>query len=97
MAIMARDNLQVDQLLRLILTRAKLLFPTLPTYEKPFEGETDDKERPREQRNERRTVDWDNECKQIEQRGPVIDRIPLGRGGPKGQEPDLSLPRIRRQ
>ena len=64
MAIMARDNLQVDKLLKMKPTRAELFYPTLPTYEDAFEG------------NKRRKVDWENECKQIEQRGPMVDRIP---------------------
>ena len=76
MAIMARDNLQVDKLLKLKPTRAELFYPTLPTYEDALEGETEDEERQREQRNERRKVDWENECNQIEQKGPMIDRIP---------------------
>ena len=76
---MARENLQVDKVLRLKSTRAELFFPTLSTYEEPFEGETNDEERQREQRKERRKVNWDNECKQIEQRAPMIDRITLGR------------------
>ena len=76
MAIMARDNLQVDKLLKPKPTRAELFHPTLPTYKDAFDGETEDEERQREQRNERRKVDWENECKQIEQRGPMIDRIP---------------------
>ena len=75
-AIMARDNLQVDKLLKLKPTRAELFYPTLPTYEEAFDGETEEEKRQREQRNERRKVDWENECKQIEQRGPMIDRIP---------------------
>ena len=75
MAIMARDNLQVDKLLKLKPTRAELFYPILPTYEDAL-GETEDEERQREQRNERRKVDWENECKQIEQKGPMIDRIP---------------------
>ena len=70
MAIMARDNLQDDKLLKLKPTRAEL-YPTLPTYENALEGETKDEERQREQRNERRKVDWENECKQIEQKGPI--------------------------
>ena len=57
MAIMARDNLVVDKLLRLKPTRAELFYPTLPTYEDPFEGETEDEEPQREQRNEKRKVD----------------------------------------
>ena len=73
---MARDNLVVDNLLRLKLTRAEFFYPTLPTYEDPFEGETQNEERQKEQKNEKRKVDWENECKQIEFRGPMIDRIP---------------------
>ena len=76
MAIMARDNIVVDKLLKLKPTRAELFYPTLPTYEDPFEGETEDEERQREQRNEKRKVDWENECKQVEYRGPMINRTP---------------------
>ena len=76
MAIMARDNLVVDKLLKLKPTQAELFYPTLPTYEDAFEGETEDEERQREQRNEKRMVDWENECQQIEYRGPTIDRTP---------------------
>ena len=76
MDIMARDNLVVDKLLKLKPTRAELFYPTLPTYEDAFEGETEDEERQREQRNEKRKVDWENECKQVEFRGPMIDRTP---------------------
>ena len=75
MAIMARDNLQVDKLLNLKPSRTELPYPTLPTYEKPFAGETEDEERQRDQRNERRNVFWENEFKQVEQKGPMIDRI----------------------
>ena len=76
MAIMARDNLQVDKLLKLKPTRAELFHPTLPTYEEPLEGETDDDERQREQRNEHRKLNWEIEFEQIEQREPMIDRTP---------------------
>ena len=96
-AIRARDNLQVDQLLRLKPTRAELFYPTLPIYEEQFEGESDDEERQREERIERRKVDWDNECKQTDQKGAHDRQNPLGRGCRKGQEPNMSLPRIRRQ
>ena len=44
MVIMARDKWQVDKLLRLKPTRAKIFYPALPTYEEPFEEETDDEE-----------------------------------------------------
>ena len=85
MAIMARDNLVVDKLLRLKPTRAELFYPTLPTYEDPFEGETEDEERQREQRNEKRKVDWEYECKQIEYKGPLV------RSRPKGQKSCIPL------
>ena len=75
MAIMARDNLQVDKPLKLKPTGTKLHYPPLP-YEEPFDGEKEDEERQRDQRNEKRKVDWENECKQLEQKGPKIDRIP---------------------
>ena len=76
MAIKARDNLQVDKLLKLKPSRTELPYPTLPTYEEPFDGETEEEEREKEQRNERRKVDWENECNQVEQKSPMIDRIP---------------------
>ena len=56
MAIMARDNLVVDKLLKLKPTRAEIFYPNLPTYEDAFEGETEDEERQRE-RNVKRKVD----------------------------------------
>ena len=34
------------------------------------------KKKQRDRRNERRKVDWENECKQLEQNGPMIDRFP---------------------
>ena len=76
-AIMARDNLVVDKLLKLKPSRAELFYTSLPKYEEPFEEETVDEERQREQRNEKGKVDWEKECKQIEHKGPMIDRIPL--------------------
>ena len=76
MATMTRDNVNVDKLLKQKPTRAELNYPNHPAYEEPFEGETDDKKRQRQQQNERREVDWDNECKQTKQRRPMIDRTP---------------------
>ena len=76
MAIMARDSIEVDKLLKLKPQPTDLFYPTLPTYEEEFEGETEDKARNREQRNERRRVDFENECKVIERKGAMVDRIP---------------------
>ena len=32
--------------------------------------------RQREQRNEKRRVEWENDCKIVETKGPTVDRIP---------------------
>ena len=76
MAIMARDNQQVDKLLKLKPSRTELPYPTHPSYKEPFDGETVDEERQRDQRNERRKVDFENECKRLKQNGLMIDRFP---------------------
>ena len=73
---MARDSIEVEKLLKLKPQPTDIFFPTLPTYEEEFEGETEDEERNREQRNERRRVDFENECKVIERKGALVDRIP---------------------
>ena len=59
MAIMARDSIEVDKLLKLKPQPTDLFYPTLPTYEEKFEGETEDEARNKEQRNERRRIPWD--------------------------------------
>ena len=76
MAIVARDIIDVDKLLRLKPQPTDLFYPTLTTYEEEFEGETEDEARQREQRNERRRVDFENECKVIERKGALVDRVP---------------------
>ena len=76
MATMARDNTEVDKLLKLKPQPADLFYPTLPTYEEELEGDTDEEGRQREQRNERRRVDFKKECKVIERKGALVDRIP---------------------
>ena len=74
MAVMAKENLIVDQLLRLKLTNTDLFYPTVPSYEDTIEGANDKETRKRQIRNERRRVDWENECRAIRNRGPMIDR-----------------------
>ena len=61
MAIMARDNIEVVKILKLKPQPIDLFYPTLPTYAEELEGETDEKVRHREQRNERRRVNFQNE------------------------------------
>ena len=55
MAIMTRNNLQVDKILKLKPARTELSYPTLPTYEEPIDGETVDEERQRDQRNKKKS------------------------------------------
>ena len=71
---MAKENMHVDQLLRLKPTPNDLFYPTIPTLEKRVENANEEEERKREKRNERRKVDWVKEIKCIRNRGPMIDR-----------------------
>ena len=75
MAVMAKENMQVEQLLRNKPTLNDLFYPTIPSYEKRKENSNEDKDRKREIRNERRKVDWENDCKHIQNRGPMIDKF----------------------
>ena len=74
LAVMAKENLHVDQLLRLKPTAADLFYPTVPSYEDVIEGTHEEETRKRQIRNERRRVDWENECRAIRNRGPMLDR-----------------------
>ena len=74
MAVMAKKNMHVDLLLRLKPTANDLFYPIMPTLEERIENTSEEENRKREIRNERRKVDWENECKQIRSRGPMIDR-----------------------
>ena len=74
MAVMAKENMHVDQLLRLKPTANDLFYPIMPTFEERIENASEEENGKREIRNERRKVDWENECKQIRSRGPMMDR-----------------------
>ena len=76
LAVMAQHKLEVDKLLPLKPARTELFYPTMPTLDDEFENETLDEARQRERRNLKRRVDWENECKIIETKGPTVDRIP---------------------
>ena len=67
-------NLQVDQLLRLKPTEADLFYPTVRSYKVLIENASDDENLKREAINERDRMDWENECIQIKNRGPLIER-----------------------
>ena len=72
---MAKENMHdVDLLLRIKPTANDLFYPIMPTLEERVENTSEEENRKREIRNERRKVDWENECKQIRSRGPMIDR-----------------------
>ena len=60
LAVMAKENLHVDQLLRLKHTAADLFYPAVPSFEEVIEGANDEKTRKKQIRNERRRVDWEN-------------------------------------
>ena len=76
MAVMAQHNIEVEKLLRLKPARTELFYPTMPTLEEELDNETREEAKQREQCNEKRRVDWENECKIIETKGPTVDRIP---------------------
>ena len=74
LAVMAKENLHVDQLLQLKPTLVDLFYPTVPSYEEVIEGVNEEETRKRHNSNERRRIDWENECRAIRNRGPLIDR-----------------------
>ena len=71
---MAKENLHVDQLLRQKPTAADLFYPTVPSYEDVIEEANEEETRKLQIRNERQRMDWENECRAIRNRGPMIDR-----------------------
>ena len=76
LAIMAENSINFDSLLKHKPDRKDLTYPIEPTYEPPTENETQAQHRERDLRNNKRKVDWDNECKQIAFKGPTVDGIP---------------------
>ena len=74
LAVMAKENLHVDQLLQLKPTLADFFYPTVQSYEEVIEGVNEEETRKRHISNERQRVDWENECRAIRNRGPLIDR-----------------------
>ena len=73
MAVMAKENMHVDLLRRLKPTVNDLFYPSMPTFEERVDNANEEEEIKREIRNQRRKVDWENECKQIRNRGAMID------------------------
>ena len=48
----------------------------MPSLEEAGQNESEEETRKRDIRNQRRKIDWENDCKTIEFRGPYVDRYP---------------------
>ena len=73
LAISAKENIQIEKLLRPKPTAEELDYPKEPIYEPALPDETTAEERQREQRKIKRKVDWKNQCQVVEDQGPMID------------------------
>ena len=76
LAIMVKDNIQVEKLVQPKPEREDLDYAAQPHYEPPQSDEKTAEKRQREQRNRKRGTDWQNGCKTIEEKGPMVDNIP---------------------
>ena len=76
LAIMVKENIQVDKLLQPRPENEELDYPTEPHFEPALSDETTAERRRREQRNVKRRTDWQNTCKDIEDKGLQVDNIP---------------------
>ena len=76
LAIMIKENIQVDQLLQPRPKNEELDYPTEPHYEPGLPDETTAERRQKEQKNVKRRTDWQKTCKEIEDKGPQVDNIP---------------------
>ena len=76
LAIIAKESIQIDKLIRPRPTKAELDYPQEPIYEPTTSDETTSEKRHREQRNIKRKVDWQNQCEGIEDKGPYVVNIP---------------------
>ena len=76
LAIMAKNSINVDSLLKQKPEINVPTYPAEPTYEPPTENETQAQHRQIDLRNNKRKVDWDNECKQIAFKVPIVDGFP---------------------
>ena len=89
LAMMAKNSINVDSLLKHKPDTKDLTYPIEPTYEPPTENDTQAQHRERDLRNNKRKVDWDNDCKQIAFRGPTVDGIPWDEADPKSAQPSI--------
>ena len=96
LAIMVKENIQVDKLLQPRPENEEHEYPTEPHYEPALSDETTAERRQREQRNVKRRTDWQNTCKDIEDRGPQVDNIPWEEADNKNKKPHIPLTRSTR-
>ena len=75
LAITAKENIQVEQLLRPRPTREELDRPQKPIYESALSFETTTDKRQREQQNINRKVDCKIACQSVEDKGPMMDNF----------------------
>ena len=73
LAISAKENIQVEKLLRPKPRVQELDYPQEPIYQPALPDGTTAEKRQREQRNIKRKVDWKNQCQAVEDQGPMID------------------------
>ena len=76
LVIMVKDNIQVEKLLQPEPASEDLDYPAQPHYEPPQSDETTAEKKQREQPNQKRRTDWQKECKEREEKGPMIDNTP---------------------
>ena len=76
LAIMVKDNIQVEKSLQPKSESEDLDYPAQPHYEPPQPDKTTAKRRQREQRNQKNKTDWQHKCKTIKEKGPMVDNIP---------------------
>ena len=75
LAISAKENIQVEKLLRPKPTAVELDYPQEPIYEPALPDETTVEKCQREQRTIKRKVDWEKLCQTVEDQGPMIDNF----------------------
>ena len=76
LAIMVKDNIQVDKLLQPRPENNELDYSTEPHYEPALSDEKTAERRQIEQQNLKRRTDWQDTFKEIENKGPQVDNIP---------------------
>ena len=73
LGIVAKDGISLQKLLR---DPPAVRKPQEPGYELPIEGETQSQTRDRHIRNQKKRIQWDNQCAQLDNLGPTVDGIP---------------------